>query len=663
MAIPLTLLILEDRPADVELVLHELRRAGYEPMWRRVDTEADFLAALDPSLDLDLILADYTLPQYDALRAFELVRERGLDVPFIIVSGTIGEELAVAALHRGIADYLIKDRLARLGAAVARALQQRQQNIETRRAERALQSQAQLHTAVLNALTAEVAVLDATGVIISVNTAWERFERAEGSPPLAQTGVGTNYLDVCRRAVEEEPASEAAAVLAGLEAVLSRRQLHFILEYYCPTPTADRWFVLHATPLGDRDGIVVVHEEITLRVQAEQALRAAETQYRTLVEHIPAIVYQAAIDEHSSTLYVNAQIEKTLGFTPTEWMANPQQWLTQLHPRDFEQVFATVTRVQLNDAPIRTEFRMIARDGRVVWFNDEAVVIRDAKGQPLYMLGVMLDITARKQAEEQVHQLNMELEMRVAQRTAELVDANTRLRELNLFKDNMLAITSHDLRSPLGAIQSMAEILSEEGSLPEETLQLTRSIYTTSRHLIDIVSKLLDLARLEAGKVQLDLAELYASEVAHQVVDALHANAQAKSIAIHIIVEPDEPIVRADFTKLVQIMSNLVGNAIKFTMPGGQITLTIGPRADMVAIRVADTGLGISADDLPHLFERFQQSHSRGTAGEAGTGLGLTIVRQLVALHGGTIDVASVPQQGSTFTLCLPAWDPASDPA
>lgn len=661
MAIPLALLILEDQPADVELMLHQLRRAGYAPTWQRVDNEADFLAALDPGLDL--ILADYTLPQFDAMRAFDVVRGRGLDIPFIIVSGTIGEERAVAALHSGIADYLLKDRLARLGAAVARALQQRQQIIETRRAELALQSQAQLNTAVLNALTAEVAVLDSTGMIIAVNTAWERFERVEGSPPFARTGIGANYLDVCRHAAKEEPESDAAAVLAGLEAVLSRQQRHFMFEYTCVTPTADRWFLLHATPLGDRDGIVVVHEEITSRVQAELALRAAETKYRTLVEHIPAIVYQAALDEHSSTLYVNAQIEKVLGFTPTEWMANPQQWLTQLHPRDFEQVFTTVARLQANEEPIRTEFRMLARDGRVVWFNDEAVVIRDASGQPLYMLGIMLDITARKQAEEQVHQLNAELEMRVAQRTAELIEANTRLRELNLFKDNMLAITSHDLRSPLGAIQSMAEILSEEASLSEETLQLTRSIYATSRHLIDIVSKLLDLARLESGKVQLDLAELYASEVALQVIDALHASAHAKSIAIRLVVEPDEPIVQADFTKLVQILSNLVSNAIKFTMPGGQVTLTIGPRDTMVAIQVTDTGLGIPADDLPHLFERFRQSHSRGTAGEPGTGLGLTIVRQLAALHGGTIDVVSVPQQGSTFTLCLPAWDPGGDRA
>jgi PAS domain S-box-containing protein len=291
MPTPLQVLILEDRPADAELALRELRRAGFAPGWLRVETEADYLAALDPSLDL--ILADYSLPQFDALRALELLRARGLDIPFIIVSGMIGEDIAVAAMQRGAADYLIKDRLARLGAAVEHALDQRRLRVEMQ--------------------------------------------------------------------------------------------------------------------------------------QAEQAQRAAEAKYRTLIEHIPAIVYQAAFDETSSTLYVNEQIEKLLGFTRAEWMADPQRWLKHLYPRDLEQVLVEIARAHADDAPIRSEFRMLTRDGRVVWFNDEAVLVRDADGRPMFLQGIMLDITARKQAEDQIRQLNAGLEQRVAERTAELARANAAL--------------------------------------------------------------------------------------------------------------------------------------------------------------------------------------------------------------------------------------------
>src|SRR5437016_4743229 len=132
----LNVLILEDRPDDAELMLHALRRAGFDPEWQRVETAADYLAHLHA--DVDVILADYSLPQFDALRALQLLQERGVDIPFIIVSGTIGEELAVAAMKQGAADYLLKDRLARLGQVVTQALEQKQLREAQRQAEEAL---------------------------------------------------------------------------------------------------------------------------------------------------------------------------------------------------------------------------------------------------------------------------------------------------------------------------------------------------------------------------------------------------------------------------------------------------------------------------------------------------------------------------------------------
>jgi sigma-B regulation protein RsbU (phosphoserine phosphatase) len=133
MSISLRVLILEDNPADAELILHELQRAGFEPDWQRVDTEPDYLAHLEPTLDI--ILSDYTMPQFNALRALQLLRESGLDIPLIIVSGTIGEDLAVYTIKQGAADYLLKDRLRRLGPAVVQALEQKQLRNERQRAE------------------------------------------------------------------------------------------------------------------------------------------------------------------------------------------------------------------------------------------------------------------------------------------------------------------------------------------------------------------------------------------------------------------------------------------------------------------------------------------------------------------------------------------------
>ena len=137
MSTPLRVLILEDQPADAELTLHELRRADFEPEWARVETEQDYLAHLDPALDI--ILADYTLPQFDAARALRLLQDSGLDIPFIVVSGSVGEEVIVECMRRGAADYLLKDRLSRLGLAVRRALADRRLREEKQHAVRALQ--------------------------------------------------------------------------------------------------------------------------------------------------------------------------------------------------------------------------------------------------------------------------------------------------------------------------------------------------------------------------------------------------------------------------------------------------------------------------------------------------------------------------------------------
>jgi signal transduction histidine kinase/DNA-binding response OmpR family regulator len=269
---PIRLLILEDRPSDALLVIHELRRAGYQADWRRVETEQDYLAALDP--DLDLVLSDYALPQFDALRALRLTRERGLDIPFIIVSGAIGEEIAVMAMQQGADDYLLKDRLARLGQAVGRAIEQHELRRANRRAEAALRESAALHQAVLRSLSAQIAVLDEQGTIITVNDAWAQFAREPGTRLLPPTDVGASYLAACQAAAAQS--DEAATALAGLEAILSGEQTQFTMEYAAPAPGERRWFQMHALALVGRRGAVVSHEDITERKQLEAQYIAAQ---------------------------------------------------------------------------------------------------------------------------------------------------------------------------------------------------------------------------------------------------------------------------------------------------------------------------------------------------------------------------------------------------
>ncbi|MFN8445939.1 MAG: response regulator [Caldilineaceae bacterium] len=272
MPIPLRVLILEDRPDDAELMLYELRKVDYVPDWQRVETEQTYLTAL--AQQPEIILADYTMPQFNALRALQLLQERNFDIPFIVVTNTLSDEVAVQCIKQGASDYLLKDRMARLGSAVAHALEQHRNRQKRQQAEEALRYNEMFNRTVLNSVGDHIAVLDAQGVIIQVNEAWKRFAQENGDPTLEHTGVGINYLDVCRRVQGEDEAMAQAAV-AGIEAVMAGRlPLFSTLEYACHSHHEKRWFLLKVTPLpGQIGGVVIAHPDITERKLAEEQLR------------------------------------------------------------------------------------------------------------------------------------------------------------------------------------------------------------------------------------------------------------------------------------------------------------------------------------------------------------------------------------------------------
>jgi two-component system, cell cycle sensor histidine kinase and response regulator CckA len=261
----LRVLMIEDRAWDAKLLLHELREVGFVPDWRLVQTESDYLAHLEPSLDL--ILADYTLPQFGALRALTLLLDRGLDIPFIIVSGSIGQEIAVEAMRQGATDYLPRDRLARLGPAVTRALEQRRLRQERRQIEVTMVEKAALNQAVLRSLPAHIAVLDKTGTIIAVNNTWVQYLDSKNGLMLPRAIIGVNYLELCRTLADSSPT--VAAMLAGLHDVLAGVQSSFLLEYADHRELDAGWTAVHVTPLRDLGGAVIAYEDITERKRLE----------------------------------------------------------------------------------------------------------------------------------------------------------------------------------------------------------------------------------------------------------------------------------------------------------------------------------------------------------------------------------------------------------
>jgi PAS domain S-box-containing protein len=258
MATPLSVLILEDRPADAELMLRELRRAGFNPEWQRVETGADYLTHLHA--DLDVILADYSLPQFDALRALQLLQERGLNIPFIIVSGTIGEELAVFAMKQGAADYLLKDHLTRLGQVVAQALEQKQLREAKRQAE-------EKYRAIFDHTVEGIFQMMPDGRFITANPALARMLGYESPDELI-----TSLNDVEQQLhIDPEPCAEFKRLLTEHGTVQGFE------TRMCRKDGSEMWIALNARVVYDASGTLLYYEgtteAITARKQAEEALR------------------------------------------------------------------------------------------------------------------------------------------------------------------------------------------------------------------------------------------------------------------------------------------------------------------------------------------------------------------------------------------------------
>jgi len=258
-----------------------------------------------------------------------------------------------------------------------------------------------------------------------------------------------------------------------------------------------------------------------------------------------------------------------------------------------------------------------------------------------------------------LNQYSQRLEQRVSERTQELQAVNQRIHEASREKSRFIANMSHELRAPLNSILGFSDVLIERafGELNDKQAHYLKNIHESGRHLLQLINDILDISKVEAGKIDLHIESLSLSRVLEDFIMIMRGQAMKKKIALTLEVDPRLRSVRADPVRFKQIMFNLVNNAVKFTPEGGGVTVSARPRADgMVAIAVRDTGIGVAAEDLDKLFAEFVQIHKGAGVTAEGTGLGLALSKRLVELHGGTIWVESPGKdQGSTFTFTLPA--------
>lgn len=276
-------------------------------------------------------------------------------------------------------------------------------------------------------------------------------------------------------------------------------------------------------------------------------------------------------------------------------------------------------------------------------------VVAEIQNQNRDLVAILSDLEEKR---EQLEQLNLQL----LENNRELNEANTKLRELAEMKEEFLALTTHDLRSPLTVISGVINFFTSGrlGELSPEQQNMVSMMERNTQSLIELVNDLLDASKLESGTMRLDLSSIDLHSVVKELSETMGPLAKEKSLSLENNLPEDLPLIEADRAKLRRILVNLLSNALKFTNRDGRVEIKAEEVHGQVLICISDTGVGIAPEDVARLFDKYEQARSRATRGEKGTGLGLYITRQLVELHGSQIKVESEPGRGSTFCFTLP---------
>ena len=762
------ILYVDDYPLDRELVRDALEKehGGFQVI--EAASRADFEVRLAEG-SYDVVLSDFNILGFEGLQVIAAVHANHPHIPVVIVTGTGSEEIAVEALKRGAADYVIKSpqHIRRLPETIHAVLEKRRLEEERQRVE---QERDRLFNFSIDLLC--IASFD--GYFKQLNPAWEKTLRWTNAELMAKPYLEFVHPD------DREATTYAAGRLANGKLVIS-----FENRYLCQDG-AYKWISWNAYPLVEEGLIFAVARDVTGQKQREQ-------EYQELINGMNDTAF--VIDFNARFVEVNDTAVKTLGYSKEELLAlgpadidphlsrdeiitlakrmksdkqqvfETQHWTkygdiipvevsSSLVTYHGEQVILSIVRditerkraedtlreseekfrlafdtspdsiaiTRLADGMLvsvnkgfkqisgytqeeiigktsseinswkdpedrrkfveelqsRGEVRnyeapLLTRSGEIYGLMSASII--DLNGEP-HVLGIIRDITERKQAEQELRKYQNHLEELVKERTTELyqeisvrarteqdlLQAKEAAEKANRAKSEFLANMSHDLRTPLNAVLRYAQILKDEDNLTTRQREGMQTIQSSGEHLLALINDILHLAKIEAGKLKLQRDECPLHDFLKQILNMIQIRADQQGITFVPKLAPNLPLgICTDENRLREILLNLLGNAIKFTEQG-TITLRVKqlpieqdtqpPSANTprtrIRFEVEDTGIGIAEDDLVQIFEAFHQVETRSQQ-IGGTGLGLAISRQLVQMMGGELQVSSVPDQGSTF--------------
>lgn len=398
---------------------------------------------------------------------------------------------------------------------------------------------------------------------------------------------------------------------------------------------------------GKPDHAIGTFNDITSRKLSEIKLASLAQRLELATKSAKIGIWEWNIKEN--TLLWDEQSYKLFGLEPRSETNPFNMWATCVHPDDLSIQMELLNQTNQHGMEYASEYRIIWPDQTIHYINSNAITLYDKDGTPMRMIGTNLDVTLRRQAE-----------MLLKRREETLSKANRELERAIRMKDEFLASMSHELRTPLTGILGLSEAMQYMvyGELNEKQLNALANIRNSGQHLLELINDILDVSKIEAGKLELVTQITSLNEICQASVRLVKVMAQKKQQAMEIEIDTQPVYINIDARRIKQVLVNLLNNAVKFTPEGG--TLGLKAHADeekrVVTIQIWDRGVGIGEEDQEKLFKPFVQLDSSLSRQNNGTGLGLVLVKRLTELHGGTLDLRSEVGRGSTFTITLP-WD------
>jgi PAS domain S-box-containing protein len=428
---------------------------------------------------------------------------------------------------------------------------------------------------------------------------------------------------------------------AAAEALATRGAVMFDSEH------GERIFSFFVVPIEEAGYVNFYAQEVTGRRRLEEELG----QQAALLDLAPVFVR----DMSNRIVFWGRGAQQLYGYSSEEALGRNCIELLRTEPAiSFDEVVETLKQRGIWEREVIRR----ARDGSRIVIATRWVLYYDSKGTPSRILEADTDITLRQEMEENIRQWNTRLEETVLERTANLRAAKEQAEHADRAKSEFLANMSHELRTPLNAIIGFSQLLIDgrAGPLNPEQKEYLSDVLTSGSHLLNLVSDILDLTKISAGKLEFNPQLFSVRQAIERSCVSIQPMPSAKNITIAVDTPAGDDLVYLDPVRFMQILQNLLSNAVKFTPENGVVSITA--RLDeqrRVRVEVKDSGIGISKEDLPRLFREFEQGDSGFGKRQQGTGLGLALTKKIIELQHGSISVESEPGNGSTFSVILPA--------